>query len=123
MRSLILSVLLVVAFCPAFACAADSPDKKKVVFIAGGKSHGFGAHDHLAGCHLLANKLKEAMPAYETVVSAEWPKDEKILDGASAVVIYCDGGPRHLALPHIRTLDKLSAKGVGIGCIHYAVEV
>ena len=28
-----------------------------------------------------------------------------------------------MALPHIRELDKLSSKGVGIGCIHYAVEV
>jgi type 1 glutamine amidotransferase len=28
-----------------------------------------------------------------------------------------------MAVPHIRTLNKLSSKGVGIGCIHYAVEV
>ena len=110
---------------PATARAAEDPkaERKKVVFIAGGRSHGFGAHDHLAGCTLLANKLKEAKPAYETLVVKGWPSDEKALEGADAIVIYCDGGAKHLALPHVEALDKLSGKGVGIGCIHYAVEV
>lgn len=122
MRLFLPICLLVLALCSALAMAADA-EAKKVVFLAGGPSHGFGAHDHLAGCHLLANKLKEGMPGYETVVIAGWPADDKALDGADAVVIYCDGGPAHMALPHIRALDKLSRKGVGIGCIHYAVEV
>ena len=112
---------------PAAVVADDAEkkdaEKKKVVFVAGGPSHGFGAHDHLAGCNLLANKLKEAKPAYETIVSQGWPKDEAIFEGADAVIIYSDGGGGHPALPHIRTLDKLSGKGVGIGAIHYAVEV
>ena len=120
---LLLNLLLALAVCPALAFGAADAEKKKVVFLAGGKSHGFGSHDHLAGCTLLAAKLKEAKPDYETVVSQGWPADEKVFDNADAVVIFCDGGPRHLALPHIRTLDKLSGKGVGIGCIHYAVEV
>ena len=119
---LLLIVCLSFALAPRFAAAADA-EKKKVVFIAGGPSHGFGAHDHLSGCNLLAAKLKEAKPAYETLVTQGWPKDEKELEGVDAVVLYCDGGPGHLGLPHIRTLDKLSGKGVGIGCIHYAVEV
>jgi hypothetical protein len=118
MRSILTSFLVLL-----FACAANAADSTKIVFIAGGPSHGFGAHDHLAGCHLLANKLKEAMPGYDAVVSSGWPKDSSVLENAFAVVIYCDGGPRHLAVPHIRELDQLSKKGVGIGCIHYAVEV
>ena len=109
--------------------AADAPvksdttttGKKKVVFIAGGPSHGFGGHDHKAGCHLLANRINE-VPGFEaTVYYKEWPKPEAF-DGASAVVIYCDGGNGHMALPHLKELEDLSAKGVGIGCIHYAVE-
>ena len=28
--------------------------EKKVVFVAGAKSHGFFAHEHAAGCKLLA---------------------------------------------------------------------
>jgi hypothetical protein len=56
-------------------------------------------------------------------VKEGWPADEKVLDDASAIVIYCDGGDKHMALPHVQKLDELSNKGVGIGCIHYAVEV
>ena len=122
-RPLVLLAALAAFACIAPAASAADAEKKKVVFVAGGPSHGFGAHDHLAGCNLLANKLKEAKPDYETVVSAGWPKDEKTFDGADAVIIYSDGGPGHPALPHIRTLDALSKKGVGIGCIHYAVEI
>lgn len=131
MRRLVLSLLLLaVPACTSSkaespdAPAAAQPEKKKIVFLAGKKSHGFGAHDHLAGCTLLANKLKEAKPSYETVVVTEgWPADERVLEGADAIVIYCDGGKNHLALPHVEKLDALSDKGVGIGCIHYAVEV
>jgi type 1 glutamine amidotransferase len=105
------------------ARAADpAADRKKVFFLAGGASHGFGAHDHVAGCMLLADRLSQ-VPGFEGVVVKGWPQDESALDGAAAVVIYCDGGPRHMAIPHIKTLDQLSAKGVGIGCLHYAVEV
>jgi hypothetical protein len=126
MRSRLLSLLVccvVVLFCSTFALGAADAEKKKVLFIAGGPSHGFGAHDHLAGCNLLANKLKDAKPGYETVVSKGWPTDAKMLDGVDAIVIYCDGGPQHLALKHIREIEKLTRKGVGVGMIHYAVEV
>lgn len=120
----ILCVLALLLVLPALPSRAAEPERKKVVFLAGGRSHGFGAHDHLAGCTLLANKLKEAKPAYETVVVKEgWPKDETVLDGADAIILYCDGGKNHLALPHADKLDALFDQGVGIGCIHYAVEV
>jgi hypothetical protein len=126
MKSLL--ALIVVAFliavsplAPAFA--ADVQAKKKVVFLVGGPSHGFGAHDHRAGCMLLAARVNE-IPGFESVVVKEgWPKDESVLEGAAAIVIYSDGGPGHMAIKHIPSLDKLSAKGTGIGCLHYAVEV
>jgi len=38
------------------------------------------------------------------------------------VVIYCDGGKKHLANNHVATIDALQSKGVGVGCLHYAVE-
>src|SRR5687768_3577118 len=98
-----LMLITLLALLPRIAFGADA-EKKKVLFIAGGPSHGFGAHDHLSGCNLLANKLKEAKPGYDTLVSQGWPKDEKQLDGVDAVVMYCDGGPRHLGIPHTRTL-------------------
>jgi putative membrane-bound dehydrogenase-like protein len=102
--------------------AADA--KKKIVFIAGNPSHGYGAHEHNAGCDLLAHSLKTAVPDVQVeVVHNGWPKDEKVLDGADAIVMYCDGGGGHMALAHKKEVDALVKKGVGIVCLHYAVEV
>ena len=57
------------------------------------------------------------------VYKHEWPKDEHAFDGAAAIVIFCDGGPGHIAIPHLKQLGELMDKGVGLGCIHYAVEL
>ncbi len=98
--------------------------KKKIVFVAGRKSHGFGAHEHRAGCMLLAKELNENVPNINAVVTTEgWPKDASIFDGAASVVIYSDGGGGHPFNAHIEELDKLMKKGVGMVCIHYGVEV
>jgi type 1 glutamine amidotransferase len=98
--------------------------KKKVVFIAGKPSHGFADHEHNAGCLLLAKLLEKAMPNFETkVYLSGWPDDPKVLDGADAVVMFSDGGGGHMAIPHLEQLDSLAKKGVGIACLHYAVEV
>ena len=103
---------------------AESPGKKKVVFIAGKPSHGFAQHEHNAGCLLLAKCLNEGMPDIETKVYLNgWPKEPGALDGADAIVMYCDGGGGHMVVPHLKEVDELAKKGVGIGCIHYAVEV
>lgn len=123
-QSIGLAAFVGISLLASFAQAADAPaPKKKVVFIAGGASHGFGGHDHRAGCWLLANRIKK-VPGFDAeVYYKDWPTDPKAFEGASAVVIYCDGGDGHMAIPHIKELDALSDKGVGIGCIHYAVEV
>lgn len=102
----------------------SSSFKKKVVFLAGGQSHGYGAHDHLAGCTLLANSLNQSgLPVQATVYHYGWPDDAKVLEGADCVVMYGDGGGGHMVNPHLAEMDALAKKGVGIVCIHYAVEV
>lgn len=121
-----LALLALGLLLPSSLLAADAGGKKKVVFIAGGPSHGFFAHDHLAGCKLLAERINQ-VPGFEaTVISVpkaqDWPKADAF-EGAAAVVMYCDGGPGHIGIPHKEELEALSKKGVGIGCIHYAVEV
>jgi type 1 glutamine amidotransferase len=103
------------------ATAAETA-KKKIVFISGGPSHGFLSHDHLAGCHLLAKRIN-ATPGYEAVVHyKKWPAPEE-LASAAAIVMYADGGGGHIGIPHKDELLALSKKGIGIGTIHYAVEV
>lgn len=107
---------------PKLAKLAVRP--KKIVFIAGRQSHGYGAHEHKAGCMLLADQLdKSGLPVETHVVTNGWPQDASILDDADCIVVYADGGPRHPFNDHIEELDKLADKGVGIVCIHYGVEV
>ena len=96
-------------------------EDKKIVFIAGRASHGFGSHEHKAGCMLLAKCLKDSgLTGIKTqVVLGGWPKDDSILDDADCIVMYCDGGGRHFANANLPKIDKLAGKGVGIVCIHY----
>lgn len=101
------------------------PGKKKIVFIAGKCSHGPGEHEGYAACMLLADALNKSMPGvFETVVyRATWPADENAFDNASAIVMYVDGGPSHMVLPHLEQVNALMKKGVGFVCLHYAVEI
>ncbi len=103
---------------------AEVNGSKKIVFVAGPKSHGYGAHEHYAGCKLLAKCLKEAVPDLKCVVTRNgFPADMSVFDDCDAVVIFSDGGGRHPAIPHLQELDALAEKGVGIACLHYAVEI
>lgn len=103
---------------------AQKTANKKVVFLAGGKSHGYGAHDHLAGCTLLAHSLMQSgLPIQAEVYHYGWPQDSKVLEGADCIVMYGDGGGGHMVNPHLMELDVLAKRGVGIVCLHYAVEV
>ena len=98
---------------------------KKVVFIAGAKSHGYFSHEHIAGSKLLAKYLNEADVGLKSIVITDngYPKDPRVFTGAAAVVVYCDGGGRHLLNPHLKEFDKIMKEGVGLACIHYGVEV
>ncbi|MBT7917658.1 MAG: DUF1080 domain-containing protein [Planctomycetaceae bacterium] len=98
--------------------------QKKIALIAGVRSHGYGSHEHFAGCMILADAIRTAKPDYAIDVFRNgWPKDAKALEGVDCIVMYADGGGRHPVVPHIAAVDALAKKGVGIVCIHYGVEV
>ena len=103
----------------------SSSGKKKILLLAGNPSHGFGAHDHLSGCSLLAKLLNESgLPVEAEVHSLQkqgWPSHEK-LASANTILIYSDGGGGHPFNAHLDELQELTSKGVGIVCIHYGVE-
>ncbi len=96
-----------------------------ILLIAGNPSHGPGEHEHRAGCLLLQKCLNGVPGVKATVVTEGWPKDEAVLDTASTVIIYCDGGSGHPAIrqERLKRLAGLMDKGVGFGCLHYGVEV
>ena len=97
---------------------------KKVVFVAGPKSHGFFAHEHAAGCKLLAEHLEASGLGIDTTVVTDggYPKNPSVFKDADAVVVACDGGVRHLLNKNLEEFDAVMRRGVGLGCIHYGVE-
>jgi trehalose utilization protein len=97
---------------------------KRVVFVAGPRSHGYGAHEHNAGSLLLSRLLKENHRSIDVTVHQNgWPSDPAALDGADAIVIFANGGMSHPAIPHLTKLGQLMERGVGLVLLHYAVEV
>ncbi|MEK7707855.1 MAG: ThuA domain-containing protein, partial [Verrucomicrobiota bacterium] len=120
MRKLIPSLLAAAVVLNLNALAAD----KKIVFIAGVASHGPGEHEHRAGCLLLKSCLDQAGGVTSVVYPNGWPADATAFDGAAAIVIYADGGGGHPFLQgdRLKTIGALMDKGMGLACLHYAVE-
>ncbi|BCU77041.1 ThuA domain-containing protein [Luteolibacter sp. LG18] len=125
LRNSLLAIAGAVTALLPFATVAKAEDaKKKIVFVAGRPSHPPGEHEHRAGCMLLADQLnKSGLPVEAKVVDNGWPQDASVFDGASAIVIYSDGGGGHPAIKQLEALKTFAKSGVGIGCIHYAVEI
>ena len=123
-------ILIVTALCtigssyPTALHAGEAPAaKKKIVFIPGGQSHGWTGHAYTADCKLLASMLNENVPAVQaTVLEDGWPKDLKGLDGATAIVIACDGNGLLGSESNWKALDEIAKKGVGIAYLHYALD-
>lgn len=126
MKNLLLAFL---AF--AFAATpllAKTPDgKQKLVLIAGKPSHPPRMHEFNAGVQLLAKCLKEQPNLVVEYVLNGWPDNEAVFQDADAVVFYMDGGPKHEAVKdggkRLALIEEWAKKGVGIGCMHYGVEV
>ena len=107
-----------------FAATTGRAEDKRIVMIAGKPSHAPGEHEFRAGL-LLFQKCLAGFPGIQVeVYSNGWPADDAVLKGAAAVVIYSDGGAGHPALQtnRLQQLDELTKQGVGLACIHYAVE-
>lgn len=120
MKKLLLALALLSLFTTAQTFAAD----KKIILIAGKPSHGPGEHEHHAGM-LLFQKCLATIPGINVVViSGGWPTNDAVLNDAATVVFYSDGGDEHPALQddHKKILGALMEKGVGLACLHYAVE-
>ena len=114
--------LFIALVCPLFI-AAKPAETKKIVFIAGNRSHASGEHEFNAGCHLLAKALNEqsGLNVEATVVRSDWPKKHKdVVAAADTIVIYADAVSGHAG--QWEFLDELAKKGVGMVFMHYAVH-
>jgi hypothetical protein len=107
------------------AMALASAAEKKIVIIAGKPSHPPGMHEFRAGSLLLKKCLDTVSGVSTVVYSNGWPHTSDALEGADAVIIYADGGGGHPAIQgnHKEVLGNLAKKGVGLGFMHYGVEI
>jgi len=94
---------------------------KKVLFLAGPKSHANGEHEFEAGCKLLAEALNASGLDIEAkVYHPGWPKDESIFKDVDACIVYADAGGRFGK--KYAELDKYVKNGMGIMFMHYGVH-
>ena len=99
----------------------------KIVIVAGKPSHPPRMHEFNAGVQLLAKCFKNVEGVDAQFVLNGWPDDEAIFDDANAIIFFMDGGGRHEVVQEdgrrMKVIDKLTEKGVGVGFMHYGVEV
>ncbi len=123
LRSLLTLLLVSASVTAGPSLALGQGAKKNILMIAGNPSHGYGSHEHFAGLKILEASINASTDDVDVTVVKGWPENESLVDQADSIVIYCDGGKRHLAIEHLDTLKAKLAKGCGLVCIHYAVEM
>ena len=130
MKKSLLFALAVVSAAPlALPLAAKTPDgRAKLVLMAGKPSHPPRMHEFNAGVQLLAKAMAQGAPQVKVEVLLNgWPQDESVFAGADAIVFYMDGGGKHEVVQEggarLAKLDAWAKQGVGLGMMHYGVEV
>ena len=111
----------------ALVPSVDAQEAKHILVIAGKPSHPPRMHEFNAGVQLLAKSVQDRKDLKLDYALNGWPKDEAILDQVDAVVFYMDGGAGHEVVQEngrrMKLVQKLADKGVGLGFMHYAVEI
>ncbi|MCC9654732.1 ThuA domain-containing protein [Rhodopirellula halodulae] len=105
----------------------STAESQKLVLVAGKPSHPPRMHEFNAGVQLLAKSLQDVEDLDVEVVLNGWPTDESVFEDADAVVFYMDGGGRHEIVQEegrrLKIIDQWAKQGVGLGFMHYGVEV
>jgi type 1 glutamine amidotransferase len=114
----------------AFAWVAvlhAAPGTRKIVLLAGAKSHGSGEHEYLATMNLIQADL----PDFRTEVYGDgWPADPHTLDDADTIVVMSDGQdhdtPTHVPFmtpERMKVMEKEMKRGCGLVMIHYSTFI
>ena len=116
-----MKIRLIVALLVGVGCAfAQTP--KTILLVAGKPSHGQGEHEFHAGGDVLVKALNESGLKLKANIQYDvWPESAE-LENIDALVVYCDGDDRHVALGHEAELLALSNRGMGLVFLHYAVD-
>jgi type 1 glutamine amidotransferase len=118
-----------------FASADENPAVRKIVLVAGKKSHGpegNGIHDYPWSVRLLKVLLDRSNVRDRVRVETYfggWPADDRNMEDADTVVLISDGrdGTIGEEAPHLSTeerrtrMDRLIRKGCGLVTFHFSV--
>ena len=118
----------VIVFCAFIIASPAFAAKKKIIFIAGKKSHGSGHHEYEAGNAFFAQCFGNR---YRVELHKNgWVSDEKTLDDAATVVLFSDGsnGTNPAGNPlttgnRLEVLNKHMKRGCGLVVIHYSTFI
>lgn len=117
---------MLIAICNFSTIQAQQTQTAKIVIVAGKPSHPPRMHEFNAGVRLLYECLKGSNLRAEFSLNG-WPQDETVFQDAAAVIFFMDGGRGHEVVKEdgrrLKVIDQWAAKGVGLGFMHYGVEV
>ncbi len=109
--------------------AQSAPSRKKIVLIAGKKSHNPGEHEYLKSVRLLKVMLDRApgLKGVSTEIHSDgWPSNPSTLDDADVIFMYADGSDFNLAQDPLFTdnhwplIEKQMKRGCGLVLMHYS---
>jgi type 1 glutamine amidotransferase len=124
-KKLLFSLFVLLASLSMSTLLATEP-LKKLVIMAGRPSHPPRMHEFNAGVQLLHKCLAGSAVEPHFVLNG-WPEDEAIFNDAAAVVFYMDGGKGHEVVKQegrrLKMIEQWAQKGVGLGFMHFGVEV
>ncbi|XOV93594.1 MAG: ThuA domain-containing protein [Bacteroidota bacterium] len=113
------------------ACSNSTEVKRKIILLAGPKSHPPTYHEYLKTARLIKVALDHSnVSNLETIVLDGWPDDTSIFNGADLVVTHSDGydgkvPDRYAQVPweepnRMQIMEELMAKGCGFSTIHFS---
>ena len=107
---------------------SDTSPSKKIVLIAGEKSHGPTTHEYEKGARLFKYCLDNSpnVRGVETIVVTKgWPDNAQALDDAATIMLFSDGSDidekKHPLLngDRMQAFGRLMNRGCGYVAIHY----
>lgn len=125
MKTSCFALLAAVVSLASLPFSTSAAEPVTILLVAGRPSHGPGDHEFRAGMLLIQKALDQVPGVRALVASNGWPSSASAFEGVAAVSIYADGGTGHPAFQQDRMnlLNGLAKKGVGLGFMHFGVEV
>jgi len=134
LRSLLFCSFVLSCALPVVSAAEGPSPVKKVVLIAGKKSHGPGVHEYEKDVKLLKHFLDTSPNTKHIKAEAHfdgWPQDPKTLDDADTIVLLSDGLDKQYPLDqhpflkgdHLQVIERQVRRGCGLVVIHWPMWV